>query len=212
MRRLAIGIFAEGPTDIDFLSPVARRIAIAFLTGRHHPAEIAEPYGLPGRPQTDLFRDTIQRHATLDIVIVHTDGGGDPSRARRERISRWFSSVSGEHQPGWPVLGAAVPVHEIEAWMIWDLSAIRRALGTRRSQAELGLPQTPQEVEANQDPKLVLRTMHEIAIGKRRARKLGQTDLYRSFGSEVDSQTLARLPAFRQFRDDFHRAIESRGF
>ena len=165
MRSLTLGIYAEGPTDPEFLSPLILRMATELISVRgHHLIDIPEPAVLPGRPASDSFHDTMTRYgAACNIVVVHTDGAGQPERAREERIRPWFASVVDTFDDRQRCLVAAVPVRETEAWMVCDTEALNAVFGTRLTRDQMGLGSRPHEVEAISDPKLELDRVHQLA-------------------------------------------------
>ena len=207
-----MGVFAEGPTDPDFFSPLLVRLAIVLIrSGGKHSAGIADPLILPGRPSNDTFAPTIQRYASLcNLIVVHTDGNGDPDGARAERIEPWFGS--------WPLSEArtalvpVVPVRETEAWMLADIDAIQRLLGTKQDASDLGLPTRVRGVEQIADPKSTLKTILDRALGVRRARKVGVRPLYGALGAETSIDKLRMVPAFARFESEFHATLAALGF
>ncbi len=213
MRTLSLGIFAEGSTDIEFLSPVLVRLASRLIEAMgHHPAQIADVDALPGRPSRDVFRNTLHEHArSLDMVLVHMDANGDLERAIEERINPWFESVRDLFGERLQLVGL-VPARETEAWMLCDFRALSNVLGTRKQRSELGLPSRAREVEQITNPKAALKEAQTMALGKRQARKVGLRPLYPALGQEVSLDELYKLPAFIQFASAFEDALRRLGF
>lgn len=214
MRTLSPGVFTEGPTDVDFLSPVVLRLATELIQSRgHRPAQVAGPVSFPGRPATKTFRDTIDLHArSLDLVVVHTDGGGNPSRAVRERIEPWSASVDDILDGRLRVFVPAIPNRATEAWMLADLEALQDVLGTTKNRRELGLPAHAREVEQITAPKAMLGSVHESAVGSRQARRVGLRPLYLALGQEVSLENLRHVPSFHRFATEFEAALRRLGF
>ena len=212
MRTLAVGVFAEGPTDLDFYAPLLARVSENVIreAGRH-PVRIADVTALPGRPSQESFARTIREYApTCGLIVVHTDGAGDPNRARRERIEPWFRSVD---QGAVPVrLVELIPVRETEAWMLCDLDALNRVLGTARTRSQFGVPNRTREVEQVQAPKELLREIQVSVVGARRARKLKLRPLYPRLGQEVSLDELGNVPAFCDFLRAFKDVLASLAF
>jgi len=96
--------------------------------------------------------------------------------------------------------------------MLADIDAVHRILGSRRTKAELGLPPRARGVEQLTDPKSTLKAMLEIALGDRRARKIGIRPLYGALGAETSIAELRSVPAFVRFETEFRDALAALGF
>lgn len=210
MRSLNVGVYAEGPTDHEFLTPLIQRLAVSLIEDKgHHAIDVAEPISFPGRPSSDVFRDAMIEHVdACHLVVVHTDGAGQPENARADRIDPWFESVRDLFDDRRRSLVAAVPVKETEAWMLCDTSALNTVLGTGFTREQFELPH-PHEVESLSNPKAALDRVHLKAAGVRQARKVGRRPLYRSIGLVVAFDALVRIPAFQRFRDDFEASLRA---
>lgn len=95
MRYLGLALYAEGPTDYYFLSPVLLRLCEALcLRDATESIEIGPMMALDDRVQDrHLSREERIEAAALEarnawnIVFVHTDGESDPERAASERVA-----------------------------------------------------------------------------------------------------------------------------
>jgi hypothetical protein len=210
---LAMALHAEGPTDHAFLEPVIRRTLYACIhrLNPNSSIEIAPFVELPPRPRENEAIVSAVRHALdgISLFFLHTDGKGQPERARVQRVEPVFASL----RACVPVerLGCVgvVPVHETEAWSLADPDCIRQVFGTRRSDAELRLPANPTEVEREPDPKMRLAEVWEVASRGRRSRR--RRENYRPFltglGEMIDLQRLRRVPAYQAFEQDLDTAL-----
>jgi Domain of unknown function (DUF4276) len=139
MRYLALALYAEGPTDYRFLSPILRRVADDLcLREAAEPVSIREEVLALDAPKGERFTDRASRilaaakaaDGAFDILFVHADGAGDPRRARDERVQPAIHLMTAE-RPGWSDgVVAVVPVRETEAWALADGDALRAAFGT----------------------------------------------------------------------------------
>ncbi len=207
-----MALHAEGPTDHLFLEPLIRRTLIASVR-RIRPnsvIEIAPFVPLRPGPRDNQAIVSAAEHALdgIHLLFVHTDGGGRPAQAREQRIAPVFMTL----RTGVPVnrLGCVgiVPVHETEAWPLVDGACIRQVFGTRRSDAELGLPANPRQVEREPDPKARLRNVWQRALGGRRSRRrAGYAPYLAGLGEGVDLARLRRVSAYRQFEEDLEAAL-----
>ena len=213
MIYLAIALHAEGPTDHSFLEPVIRR-SLLDCAHRHNPnslIEVAPFVELRRGPRNSEAIVAAVKHALtgIHLLFLHTDGKGQPEQARAQRVEPVFTSLRLDI----PVerLGCVgiVPVHETEAWSLTDPGCIRHVFGTRRSDAELGLPANPHEVEHEPDPKVRLAEVCRVASRGRRARR--RRESYRPYlaglGEMIDLERLRRVPAYQRFEQDLEAAL-----
>jgi hypothetical protein len=203
VRTLSIALFTEGPTDADFFLPLLTRVSVDLLSRQaRHPSRVADPVWLRGRLSTDAFADRVEKDGRgFDVVVVHTDGGGDPQRALAERIEPWFASVADKLRA--EGLVPLVPVRETEAWMLADSVSLAEVFGTKIDRRELGLPTHSRDVESITDPKRKLHDLNVTLRGPRRARKVGSRPLYAALGQTVSLSVLSNVPAFVRFREKF---------
>lgn len=106
-----------------------------------------------------------------DLLFVHRDAESiDPSPRYAE-----IEQAAAEANADVPVV-PVVPIRMTEAWLLFDERAVRWAAGNPNGRQALGL--SIKNVEANPDPKSLLREAIKTASGKtgRRLRKLAQVD------------------------------------
>jgi hypothetical protein len=129
----------------------------------------------------------VREHEDLiDLLVIHTDGGGDPEAALRHLVGPGVEAAR-TAIPGKPVpVIACVPVREIEAWLLVDERVFVDQLGLR-----VELPAAP---DRELDPK---RTLTVLLSQKRRARQ--SESVYALFGEQVSFEALRRVSAFREF-------------
>ena len=140
-------------------------------------------------------------HAHRDectILIIHSDGAGDPERARREQVASGIEAVRARCADRAVAAAACIPVREIEAWMLADpelFSLVGRSTP----------PACPAEPERELDPKATLdRLLADSGVRRRR----GVSPVYALFGENVRLTCLRMLPAFVNFEQELVRAIE----
>ena len=219
MRYLGLALFAEGPTDHRFLRPVLRRLCEQ-LCAQHgqQPVEVGDvaelhtPSGLRDEPREQrIFAAGRQAGETWNILFVHTDGEGDPDRARRERaqpaMTRLLTEVCDNSRH--PV--AVVPVRETEAWALVDPEALRAAFGTNLPDHRLGLPARAIDLESLGDPKQALDFAFKAAVGKRR-RRVKAAVQFEAIGERVSLDRLGHLPAFALMADELTDALTRIGY
>jgi hypothetical protein len=213
MRWLGLALVAEGPTDERFLGPLLRRtVEAACLEVCRSEVEVGDVAPLrwsgPGRPPlADFVLESAQRcRETAHILFIHTDGGGDPDRARRERFSPAMERVAAAD--GLPRLVAVIPVRETEAWLLADGDAIRAAFGTTLDDIRLGLPDRPSDVERVPDPKALLdRVILAARGGRSRGTRPGASPYFDVLGERVRLAALRQLPAYRRIESDLRTTL-----
>jgi len=212
VRTLSIALFTEGPTDADFFLPLLARVSIDLLSRQaRHPSRVADPVWLRGRLSTDAFADRVEKDGRgFDVVVVHTDGGGDPQRALAERIEPWFASVADKSRA--EGLVPLVPIRETEAWMLADSASLAEVFGTKIDRRELGLPTHSRDVESITDPKRKLHELNVTLRGPRRARRVGVRPLYAALGQAESLPVLLTVPAFRRFHDGFVSVLRKKRY
>jgi hypothetical protein len=147
-------LYAEGPTDYYFLSPLlsrmVREIAARLFPGAN---EVVETRRIDSagaeRERAERISAAVREHYEwIDFLIIHSDGAGDPKQARRECVDPGIEAarmaVPGMHVPA----VACIPVREIEAWLLVDEQVFGKQLGLT-----VELPTAP---DRELDPKRLL--------------------------------------------------------
>jgi hypothetical protein len=191
MMYLRAGLYAEGPSDYDFLLPLLNRmlrdIAAELFPGANEVADTRAVDTAGGeRKRVDRIAAAIREHEDLiDVLVIHADGAGNPEAALRERVAPGIEAAR-TAIPGKPVPAiACVPVREIEAWLLVDERVFVGQLGLR-----VGLPVAP---DRELDPKKTLTTL----LNSNRRRRPNTS--YALFGEQVSFEALRRLSAFVEF-------------
>jgi hypothetical protein len=201
MIYLRAGLYAEGPSDYHFLLPLLDRL-IRETAARLFPgaSEIEDTRAIDStgaeRQRASRIDAAIRQNEDLiDFLIIHADGGGDPRKARRERVDPGIA-VARTAIPSKPVpaLGC-IPVRELEAWLLVDDRVFGEQLGVA-----VELPKAP---DHEFDPKRLLGT---LLAGRRRH----PDNYYALFGEQVRFERLRRLDAFSEFEAELTELL--RGF
>ncbi len=94
MSFVGLALFAEGPTDHRFLSPILRRLTEETCCGLQRPIEIGDvmaltsPGGSHGRPRKERILEAAREACgAWTLLFIHTDGEGDPAIARAQRVT-----------------------------------------------------------------------------------------------------------------------------
>ncbi|WP_437715758.1 hypothetical protein WMF45_04635 [Sorangium sp. So ce448] len=204
-RRLYLraGLYAEGPSDYDFLLPLLDRLLPALASSLFPGAcDVADslgidaPYPAPGERAERIAAAIADRLAECTLFVIHADSKGDPRYARQSCVDPGIDAAR-RASPD-VVTVTCVPVRETEAWMLVDAEVFRPWLG---SGAQSALPAEP---EREADPKLTLgRLLKEGGMRRKPER------LHRLFGEEVSLEALRTLPAFQLFEAELAEAVRA---
>ncbi len=202
MIYVQVGLYAEGPSDYDFLLPLLDRL-VDDLLASHYPGEATtQPSPLPLDAATAtksrehrIAEVLVQYQETIQILVVHADADGDPARARRERVDPGSHRGQALLTQRVEVVGC-IPVQAIEAWMLADPQTFRSLLGHA-----VELPRNP---EALGRTKLKPTLQSLLQVQSRRRLKAAQF-----FGEKVSLDELRRLSAFQAFEAELLEALHA---
>jgi hypothetical protein len=186
------GVYAEGPTDYEFLLPLLDRLLDSLASSLFPGAyEVGPTCGIdaspgPGGRAQRISEAVHDSWETCTLFVIHTDGAGDPEGALKNSVEPGVEAARSA-RPERPVVAAAcVPVREIEAWLLADASVFRAILGAA--------PSCPADPERELDPKATLRRLLKEGGARRPPERM-----YAFFGERVGIDALRSLPAFRAF-------------
>lgn len=209
MMKLAIALYAEGPTDNDFLPLIIQRTAQELLVRygqRRVIVPAIEPIELIEKKSTRA--ECILQAAVLakryHALIVHSDAD-HPGRdkALQERIQPGFDLVQQSSTIVCKNLLPIIPIQTVEAWMLADHETLRGELRTRLNTQNLEIPERAKLVEAIARPKqrleeVVMKANHQL----RPRQKIEVRSLYEPLGKKVRLERLNQLTAYQQFVQD----------
>jgi hypothetical protein len=208
-RPLHFILVSEGSSDENII-PHLRNLLVS--CGAQEASGTAPDYGrLPTAVSRDIeskIRAALTLEKNVDLLFIHRDADGPNSEPRREEISLGVSVAN--YNGKWIAL---VPVQELEAWLLLDEKAIRRAAGRPNGSASLNLP-SPENVESLSQPKEKLRDVIIIASGAsgKRLKKLRQKyPLLRArllHGLPVGG-VLDRVPSWARLKGDIEAYLHS---
>ncbi|OAD20074.1 hypothetical protein THIOM_004244 [Candidatus Thiomargarita nelsonii] len=212
---LVIGFYAEGPTDIRFLSKVILRTTEQIILNRSSSViSVLEPFPIEVDKTGDRVQEILQaatKAAGYNILIIHADADDKTDKkAFKERINPGFQSVQqDENEEFCKNLVAIVPVQMTEAWMVADKEALKEELGTQKNNQELGLTFPLKQVEKIADPKSKIQEIIRIAFKDlpARRRKVQISSLYSPLGQQVSLDILEQLPSYLKFKTNLTNAL-----
>lgn len=191
MQRFAATLVAEGSSDQALLP------FIEFLLDEHCDLPHATTFasGLPSGALAGRIETAVSLYP-CDMLFVHRDVDRSAVTEREDEIRKAVSVAA-------PAVKAVciVPVRMTEAWLLMDVSAIRRAAGNPTGRIDLTLPPASR-IEALADPKSMLFELLERA-SELSGRRLSRFDRNRSrrqvSGFMDDCRMLRQLPSFQHF-------------
>lgn len=210
MRTLTMALYAEGSTDYRFLTTLIQRTAEKLLcAGRASDVSVLDPLPIEhveGTTGAEKIFNAAQITKGMDLLVIHLDADGRKlDLARKERFQPGLNLVrSSDTKVGVPLI-PIIPIKNIEAWLLCDVEAFQRIVGTRLNSEALGFVQRCHQVESIPDPKQcyydAVRMAHSNSSRRRKTFNPGQ--YYERLGREIDLNKLAQVPAFRHFEAEF---------
>ena len=205
MIYIRAGLFAEGPSDYDFLLPLLDRLldslAASLFPGAYEVGStegIDAPRGIEGGRAEKIASAVDVWWGACTLFVIHTDGAGDPAAARKNCVEPGVEAARAKHAERPLPVAACVPVREIEAWMLADPEVFRTILG------ESSVPACPADPERELDPKATLRRILKEGGVRRPPERI-----YAFFGERVRLEALRLLPAFRTFEREIVAALHA---
>ncbi len=197
-----IALVCDGTSDLCLLE------LITWLMDEHYP-EIAfitvaarEVVPARGSLQTRLYKAAALHAPTM--ILCHRDAEG---MALNQRVQEINTASAGVGVPIVPV----VPVRMLEAWLLLDETAIRRAADNGQGTTPLNLPSVAQ-LESKADPKEILLDALKTAseLSARRKRSFNQHRARSMVLAHMEDFSILRgLDAFRAFEERFCGTVDS---
>lgn len=215
MPELRFALLGEGNSD-DALLPLLQwtleQPSLGLLPGVDLTPIWADRHELSTTDEgDDLILSTVELYS-CDLLFIHRDADG-PSREVRVDEIRAIASDARRRMTEPPPVVPVVPVRALEAWLLVDETAIRKAVRRPEGRQNLRLPRGRQ-IETCLDPKDVLRQALRVASELPR-RRWHQVDRIRPriiSGLIEDFSGLRQLPAFQAFEEDVRRVIAEQGW
>ncbi len=135
-----------------------------------------------------------------DLLFMHRDSERQSYAQRKAEIIRVLADIGPMNTPSVCV----VPVRMLEAWLLFNEAALRRAAGNPNGQTPLELPD-PARLEQKPDPKSLLFDLLKVASGLtgHRLRKFRASQHAEHVADYInDFAQLRTLPAFRELEAD----------
>lgn len=211
MDELRYTLLSDGSAN-KALMPILRWLLQQHLPYVAIQGEWADLRLLPRPPSRARLAERIRLSRDLypcDLFFVHRDA---ENASVDERFSEINEAVQQAQSPiQVPPTVCVIPVRMLEAWLLFDLDAIRRAAGNPHGTQLLNLPPL-RELENLPDPKATLYHILRNASGLRgrRLRSFNQhVALHRIPEYIEDFSRLRSLGAFRRLENDTRAVVQS---
>lgn len=209
MEELRYTLLSDGPAD-KALMPI-----LTWLLRQHVPnlpiqSRWADLRWLlrPPRELHEKIQESIYLYP-CDLLFVHRDAETASLDVRLNEIRQAVLDASIENETSTVV--CVVPVRMTEAWLLFDIDAIRQAAGNPNGTVPLNLPNLSR-VEALPNPKRVLHDiLREATDRSTRRKKYYDTNraVQRIPECIEDFSSLRRLPAFVALEEEVKETVES---
>lgn len=217
MHYLGLALYAEGSWDYHFLRPLLQRLCEAVcLAHAVRAVDVSEVLPLDHLPEDRGERRSVrvlsgarQHEGAWRVLFVHGDGSGDAVVARQNLVQPAIDALHAQFV-GCAGVGV-VPIRETEAWAICDGGALREVFGTTLSDTQLGIPPSPDAVEADADPKITLNYAFNQTSPSRQRKRLGVGSTLNALGGAVDLACLRRLGSFQRLEAELTEALDRIG-
>lgn len=212
MNEFRYTLLSDGPSDralmplLDWLLR-QQRITRGFLG---HWADLGR---LRKRPPTlaDRIRLSIELYP-CELLFVHRDAEAEPRSVRVGEITRSLQAMQASTVV--PPVVCVVPVRMMEAWLLFDEAALRRAAGNPSGQQVVTLPRVA-ELDRELDPKETLHTLLRSASGhgRHRLRQSHVPQAVQRLAELIeDFAPLRALPAFGALEGEVALAVQENGW
>lgn len=216
MQYLSLALYAEGPTDYRFLSPVLQRLCqdICLEEARGHvdipeailPLDDTEDMKHAPRAER-ILAAARQTAGAWRILFIHADGDKNPEKAQTERVDPALRLLQ-QHLPEAGTGVGVAPVRETESWILADGNAIRSTLGTLLTDQALGLP-SPGRIEQEGAPKEILTRVFNTGKPGARTRGQSETMYFQALGECISLAALRQLRSFMRLEENLREALRT---
>ncbi len=205
MNRLRYTLVTDGPSDVAFLPILTWLLRDEGVETPIDP-QWADLRKLPQKSSPKKLKDKITKACYLypcDVLFIHRDAERETINKRAHEI---YDAVREIKDFAVPPCLCVIPVKMMEAWLLIEEQAIRRAAGNPNGQTRLQMPSI-NSLESLTDPKNKLYELLKKASGRsEKSRRLAQFNTRQAAATVPHSienfSTLDNLPAFQKLRKD----------
>jgi hypothetical protein len=209
MPQLLFTLLSEGPSD-DALMYVVTWLLEQPSLGLLPDVELVGRFVGPADLRADVVLDELiaatSRDLPAHLLFVHRDADSS-TRNNWATAIRTAAATAARRTIDLPPVIPVVPVREMEAWLLADAPAIRRAAGNPNGSAALDLPAI-HEIERCPDPKQRLEQALRAAMASGRRSRQRAVPQPREVAEVTTSfERIRQLPAFDVFEREVRDVI-----
>jgi len=209
MEELQYTLLSDGPAD-KALIPILTWLLRQYVPNLPIQSRWADLRRLlrPPRELHERIQESIYLYP-CDLLFVHWDAEAISLEVRSNEIRQAVSDANVENETSTVV--CVVPVRMTEAWLLFDIGAIREAAGNPNGTVSLNLP-TLSDIEGLPNPKKVLHDMLREAteLGAHRRKRFDTNRAVQRIPECIEHfSSLRRLSAFIALEKEVKDTIES---
>ncbi len=209
MTELRYTLHSDGSSN-QSLIPIITWLLREHLRETAIQSEWADLRRLPNPPSkmSERIKSSIDLYP-CDLLFVHRDAENEPVDNRLTEIHEAVEGAMEDVEI--PPTVCVVPIRMMEAWLLFDINAIRRAAGNPNGRQSLNLPNL-NDLERLPDPKKDLHRILRIASGLpgRRLSSFNERSAVHRVPEYIeDFSPLRTLSAFQSLEDQIIQTISS---
>lgn len=215
MAQLFIGLMAEGATDYRFLRPV---IENTLLTIAYNEVELDLEIQVFDIiiDKVGRFNDNVLSASKIGFkqfgimtLVIHTDA--DSLNCKKAYNNKVYPAIELIRIQSSTELCkeiiALIPIYETESWMLADKELFKKYIGTKKTNAQLGIDGHP---ETFSQPKEKIK--EAIRIGRmdlpnKIKKNITIEDLYSILGEAISLESLCKFESYRDFEKNVRNAL-----
>ncbi len=210
MKSLRYTLITDGSSDRAFI-PILNWLLIDLECNYTFQNTWADFSRLPHPPKslTDKITLAIDLYP-CDLLFIHRDAEKEP---RKNRLNEIYQAIAQTNIKNIPVV-CVIPVRMLEAWLLFNEIAIRKAAGNPNGKCQIQLPAL-NKIESLLDPKNNLIEFLKIAseLKGRQLKKFNERQAIHRLANIInDFSPLYKLSAFRELKKDLSQTLSNQGW
>lgn len=208
MKDFSYTLITDGSSDQAFVPILTWLLEKDLKINCPIQSEWADFASLPQPPKSLTEKITLALNLyPCDLLFIHRDAENEPRKNRVKEIAR---AVAEANINSIPVV-CVIPIRMLEAWLLFDEAAIRKAAGNPNGRCEVRLPAL-NKVENLPDPKKILLELLKDA-SELKGRQLKQFNsrakIHRLADIIYDFSPLHQLSAFQELKQELLEQLSS---
>jgi hypothetical protein len=210
MKPLRYTLISDGSSDRAFL-PILNWLLIDLGIKSAIQGKWADLRMLPNPPKSLQEKISVALDLYLcDLLFIHRD---TENESREKRLDEIQEAIELAKITDVPVV-SVIPIKMLEAWLLFDQPAIRKAAGNPNGKCQITLPALNKAEELS-DPKseLLKILMDASGLKGRRLKKFNETQSIQRLADLIDDfSPLKDLSAFQALKTDLAETLKKQGW